>query len=228
MPDKPARDARRTQPKAVSSEFNLLSFAWRLLGSLVLVLATYNPSGTSYFHWVTQADGLGPLHLAVGIMLLIGWTILWVATWRALETLGVVLTGWTLSLEAIQDFTASTGLDATLWGLIGSAVTVTVLTGLKILRRWLIPRMPAAWIDAIMVVGTAAWIVVCCVVGWRMYKGLFRRSRICCAVHFYRCDDSKELIEQGRHCPECGRRVLRDETSQQAGESEKEQGASFS
>jgi len=91
MPDKPASDARRTQPKAVSSEFNLLSFAWRLLGSLVLVLATYNPSGTSYFHWVTQADGLGPLHLAVGIMLLIGWTILWVATWRALETLGVVL-----------------------------------------------------------------------------------------------------------------------------------------
>ena len=90
MPEKPAT-TNETNTKAVSKEFNLLSFVWRLLFSLTLVLATYNPSGTSYFHWVTGAESLGPLHLVAGLLLLAGWTILWVATWRALDTFGVLL-----------------------------------------------------------------------------------------------------------------------------------------
>jgi len=77
-----------------SREFTPLSFFWRLLFALVMVLATYNPSGTSFYHWVSAAfsgDGVGPLHVFVGLLLLAGWTILWVATWRSLDTFGVFL-----------------------------------------------------------------------------------------------------------------------------------------
>lgn len=77
-----------------SREFTAASFLWRFAGALVLVLATYNPSGYSYFHWVRRAvgdGGFGPEHLVVGVLVVIGWTILFVATKRSLETLGIVL-----------------------------------------------------------------------------------------------------------------------------------------
>ncbi len=81
-------------PVDVSREFTVLSFIWRLLGSLLLVLATYNPSELSYFHWVKNSiagDGIGAIHVFAGLLLLAGWSILWVATWRSLDTFGVFL-----------------------------------------------------------------------------------------------------------------------------------------
>jgi uncharacterized membrane protein len=80
--------------KTASGELTVLGFMWRLIASLLLVFSTYNPSGYSYFDWVRLAirDGeVGPEHLIAGIVLLIGWTILVVATKRSLETLGTVL-----------------------------------------------------------------------------------------------------------------------------------------
>ena len=74
-----------------SHEFTLLSFFWRMLFSIALVFATYNPTEFSAFHWITGAEELGAVHFLVAVVLLIGWVILWVATWRSLETLGVVL-----------------------------------------------------------------------------------------------------------------------------------------
>lgn len=77
-----------------SGEFTALGFLWRVLFSLVLVLATYNPTGFSYYNWASEAisaSGFGAVHFFVGVVLLVGWVILWVATWRALETLGVIL-----------------------------------------------------------------------------------------------------------------------------------------
>lgn len=82
------------EKRSVSREFNALSLLWRFLFALALVLLTFNPSGTSVFHWVRDAVGageLGPEHFFVGSLLAIGWTILLVATWRALNTFGVVL-----------------------------------------------------------------------------------------------------------------------------------------
>lgn len=69
-------------------------FLWRLVAALVLVLLTYNPSGESAYHWISAAvaqSNFGPLHLLLVAVLLIGWTIYWIATWRALGTLGVAL-----------------------------------------------------------------------------------------------------------------------------------------
>ena len=85
---------RAVPNKPASGELTAFGFLWRLVASLLLVLSTYNPSGYSYFDWVRLAirDGeLGPEHLIVGILLVIGWTILVVATKRSLETLGTVL-----------------------------------------------------------------------------------------------------------------------------------------
>jgi len=80
-----------TQQKPVSREFTALSFVWRFAASLALVLATYNPSGYSFFHWVRDSEGLGPEHLVVGVVVIIGWVILIAATKRSLDTLGMLL-----------------------------------------------------------------------------------------------------------------------------------------
>ena len=79
-----------------SGAIGAVGFLLRLLAALVLVLVTYNPSGESAYHWVSTAIGasaFGPLHLLLIALLLIGWSIYWIATWRALGTLGVVLAG---------------------------------------------------------------------------------------------------------------------------------------
>ena len=79
-----------------SHEFSLFSFVWRFLASLGLVLATYNPTGYSYFHWIRtgmSASTLGPEHFVVGILLFIGWMILLGATQRSLGGIGVFLVG---------------------------------------------------------------------------------------------------------------------------------------
>ena len=68
----------------------------RFIFALVLVLLTYNPSGHSAYHWISTAiaeSSFGPLHLILVAILLIGWVIYWLATWRALGALGVTLAG---------------------------------------------------------------------------------------------------------------------------------------
>jgi len=84
-----SENSNKTKP--VSREFTALSFIWRFLASLLLVLATYNPSGYSFFHWISNSEGLGPEHFVVGVAVLIGWVILFAATKRSLDTLGMVL-----------------------------------------------------------------------------------------------------------------------------------------
>jgi hypothetical protein len=92
MPDEAAtaKPNAATTNKA-SREFTVFSFLWRLAAALALVLLTYNPSGYSFFHWVANSEGLGAEHFVVGIVVLIGWVILFAATKRSLNTLGMVL-----------------------------------------------------------------------------------------------------------------------------------------
>ena len=71
-----------------------IGFLWRFVAALVLVVVTYNPSGQSAFHWIKTdiaASDFGPLHLILLAVLAIGWVIYWVATWRALGSIGVSL-----------------------------------------------------------------------------------------------------------------------------------------
>lgn len=74
--------------------FGLVDFVWRWLIAIVLVLATYNPSGFSFVHWVLKNLGeqdLGALHFLVGMILLAGWTAYLFATGRSLGILGTAL-----------------------------------------------------------------------------------------------------------------------------------------
>jgi len=83
-----------THHAKAGNEFTIMSFLWRFAAALVLVFATYNPSQKSVFHWIKAAwgaDGIGPEHYFVIVILLIGWAIFWVATWQALDTIGVLL-----------------------------------------------------------------------------------------------------------------------------------------
>lgn len=67
----------------------------RFLAALGLVVATYNPTPWSYIAWLraSLASGnAGPEHWFVLVVLLIGWTVFFRATWRSLGPLGVLLT----------------------------------------------------------------------------------------------------------------------------------------
>lgn len=77
---------------AVSKEFNWLGFGARLLGAFVLVFATFNPSGHSYFHWVMrELPQFSILKGFLGVTLLIGWAVYLRATSRSLGPIGVTL-----------------------------------------------------------------------------------------------------------------------------------------
>lgn len=64
----------------------------RLGGAAVLVFATYNPDGYSYYHWVSGAAAqIDAPMIFVGVVLLIGWTVFLRATLRALGAFGLFL-----------------------------------------------------------------------------------------------------------------------------------------
>ena len=67
-------------------------FLLRLLAAFVLVFASYNPSGYSYYHWVVeQISSPTPWLALAGILLLIGWAIFLRATTRSLCVIGLLL-----------------------------------------------------------------------------------------------------------------------------------------
>ncbi|MGY6275950.1 DUF6524 family protein [Methylomonas sp. MgM2] len=74
--------------------FTFFSFASRFVGSVLIVLLTFNPSGHSYYHWVSDAignSGFGPEHAFSGVVLLIGWFILIRSSYRSLGPIGLFL-----------------------------------------------------------------------------------------------------------------------------------------
>jgi hypothetical protein len=80
--------------RSSAREFGAASFFWRLGASLILVLATYNPTSFSYYRWLLNsrsAGELGPEHFVAGIAVVIGWTIFVVATQKSLGSVGLVL-----------------------------------------------------------------------------------------------------------------------------------------
>lgn len=70
----------------------------RYLFALVLVCTTYNPSGASFYHWVSNAfddeskDIFSAGKIFLGIVLIIGWAIFIRATTRSLGLPGLLLT----------------------------------------------------------------------------------------------------------------------------------------
>jgi hypothetical protein len=99
-----------------SKTFTPGSFLIRLLIAALLVFASYNPSGYSWYHWLVNIDfEINPMVILAGVVLLIGWVIFLRATFRSLGAVGTMLAvtlfgvivwaliyyGW-LSLENIK------------------------------------------------------------------------------------------------------------------------------
>ena len=81
--------------------FTWASFLIRWLAITALVLATYNPSGYSYLHWLTewQQEQLA-LKAAVGLIMAGLFWLMLVAAWLVLRLIGVLLlAGIALSLS---------------------------------------------------------------------------------------------------------------------------------
>jgi len=74
------------------NEMSWLGIGIRFLIALVLVFASYNPSGYSFFDWVLQEDsGNIAFKIFTGVVLIIGWAIYIRATRRSLGMIGITL-----------------------------------------------------------------------------------------------------------------------------------------
>lgn len=77
------------------------SFSWqgvllRLVAALVLVFATWNAEGWSYYHWaieplIERAGGFSAVKFLVGMLLVAGWVVFLQATRRSIGITGALL-----------------------------------------------------------------------------------------------------------------------------------------
>jgi hypothetical protein len=64
----------------------------RIALAIALVLVTYNPSGHSFYHWLTEPPaGITAVKALLGVFLLIGWVVCLRTVYVALGWLGVIL-----------------------------------------------------------------------------------------------------------------------------------------
>ena len=74
------------------SQFSFGNFLIRMGFALLLVFATFNPSGVSFYHWFIRSwPEYHAFIIFSGVVLLIGWTIYLHATIRSLNVFGLFL-----------------------------------------------------------------------------------------------------------------------------------------
>lgn len=77
---------------STQKNFGLNHFFVRFVCALVVVFATYNPEGLSYYHWAFERlSEFSVLKAFIGVILLVGWIILIRATLGSLGTIGILL-----------------------------------------------------------------------------------------------------------------------------------------
>jgi hypothetical protein len=75
-----------------TTDINWLGFLLRFVAGLVLVLASYNPDGYSYFHWVqAEFPSITAAKAFTGVALAVGWAVYVRAALRSLGTIGLLL-----------------------------------------------------------------------------------------------------------------------------------------
>jgi len=73
-------------------KFSLTGFVLRWALALALVLLSFNPSGYSYYDWLSGSlPQVTPAVVICGLLLLIGWIVFIGATMRSIGVLGVLL-----------------------------------------------------------------------------------------------------------------------------------------
>lgn len=64
----------------------------RIVLAIALVLITYNPTGYSFYHWLTAPPGgITAIKVLLGVLLLIGWVVCLRTVFVSLGWLGVIL-----------------------------------------------------------------------------------------------------------------------------------------
>ena len=102
--------------------FGIQRFVTRWLAAMFLVLATYNPSGYSYYHWIGELDiGNWILKLLVGVLLAILYATFGLATQRSLGRLGIA--AWLLFFAVVT----WTMIDLGLLRIAGSGTVATIV-----------------------------------------------------------------------------------------------------
>ena len=77
---------------ATVSRFGWDSFIIRFIFATIVVFATYNPEGYSYYHWIKPEFPTFTVYKAlIGVILVIGWIILIRATLGSLGAIGITL-----------------------------------------------------------------------------------------------------------------------------------------
>lgn len=77
---------------ASNKGFGWDGFIVRFIFAIIVVFATYNPEGVSYYHWVSDAlPEFSIIKAFLGVVLLIGWIILIRATLGSLGFIGILL-----------------------------------------------------------------------------------------------------------------------------------------
>jgi hypothetical protein len=90
-PVEPRRATLKSHPMAVQG-ISGLGIAIRVALAVALVLITFNPSGHSFYHWLTEPPlALSALKAFLGVALLVGWVVCLRTAYVALGTLGLVL-----------------------------------------------------------------------------------------------------------------------------------------
>lgn len=75
-------------------KLTLGGFVLRFAFALALVLLSYNPTGYSYVHWVSDnLRAINPYIVFAGIVLIIGWGIYVKATLNSLGNIGIFILG---------------------------------------------------------------------------------------------------------------------------------------
>jgi hypothetical protein len=88
--------------------FSWQAFLARWLAAVFLVMATYNPSGYSYVHWLGNTEGQWILKILGALVLAILYATFFLATLRSLGAIGIV--AWTLLFGAIFWFLIDIGI----------------------------------------------------------------------------------------------------------------------
>ncbi|MDD1643295.1 MAG: DUF6524 family protein [Methylococcaceae bacterium] len=71
----------------------MIGIVLRFLAALVLVFATWNPTGRSFYHWLMgNLSNVTALLVFAGVVLVIGWFLFLHATLEPLGLLGIILT----------------------------------------------------------------------------------------------------------------------------------------
>ncbi len=119
-----------------AEQFSWGSIIGRLVAALVLVFATYNAEGTSYYHWALEpliegAGGFSAVKFLAGIVLVVAWVIFLQAARRSLGVAGALLVGaicggiiWFLIDSNLMSASSSRGITRLV--LVGVAIILAV------------------------------------------------------------------------------------------------------